>query len=89
MQEKVAKFHKTKIRGALLRAKIPSFEENEPSVSFLHMLEKRKGEENTIYTLFDEDSQTLKTNTEEIKHTLHKFYSNLYKSDGVNEVYQQ
>ena len=35
------------------------------------------------------ESQTLKSNTEEIKSAVHKFYSKLYKSDGVDENCQQ
>ena len=89
LQEKISVFQKNKIKGGLIRSKIPSFEKNEPSISFLNRLEKRKGEANMIYCLYDEETKRLKTSTNEIKEVAYNFYSKLYKSDGVDSVCQQ
>ena len=46
-------------------------------------LEKRKGEENLIFSLEDDDGRT-QEGTENIKQTVWKFYSNLYKNEPEN-----
>ena len=88
LHEKLNSMQRRKTQGLLLRSKIPSFEGCEPSISFLNNLEKRKGEENTIYNLFDESTNSIKSSTEELKDTIFKFYSNLYTKDEVNFNYQ-
>ena len=49
LKNKFDEAQKEKITGSLLRTKIPNFEETNPNISYLNRLEKRKGEENTIY----------------------------------------
>ena len=72
---------KKRLQGALLRSKLPNFEENDPSISFISKLEKRKGEENTIYCLKDEETNSLKTSTDEIMDIINKFYKKLYTKE--------
>ena len=44
-------------------------------------LEKRKGEENSIFSIYDEDTKTLKSDTSEIKETIFNYYSKLYRRE--------
>ena len=81
LKEEISKQQEIKIKGALLRSKFPTFEEIEPNISFLRSLEKRKGEENTIYNIFDEDANIYRYETSEIKETIYNFYRTLYKKD--------
>ena len=78
LKRKVEEHQNRRLQGALLRSKLPHFEENDPSLSFISRLEKRKGEENTIYSLVDDDTNTLKTSTDDIRQVVYKFYSRLY-----------
>ena len=89
LREKIDTFEKIRIKGSLLRSKTPHFEENDPSISFLSNLEKRKGEENTIYYLFDQETNTIKNTTSEIKEVVYDFYSNLYKKEPENEALKE
>ncbi len=78
LKNKIDNFEKNRIKGSLLRTKIPNFEDSDPKISYLNKLEKRKGEENTIYYLLDEDTNSLKNTTPEIKDVVYNFYKNLY-----------
>ena len=89
LSEKIANFQTIKLRGSLLRSKIPKFEENEHSISFLNNLEKRRGEENTIYSIFDEVSNSIESTSLEIKETIYTFYSELYKMEDVDISFQR
>jgi len=82
LKNKIDIFEKNRIKGSLLRTKIPNFEESDPKISYLNKLEKRKGEENTIYFLLDEDTNSLKNTTPEIKEVVHNFYKKLYTREG-------
>ena len=64
--------------GALLRAKIPNFEENEIEIAFISKIEKLRGESNAIASLYDKDG-ILKEGTDNVLGIIHDFYSNLYK----------
>ena len=88
LKRKIDEAEKNKIKGSLLRSKIPNFEENDPKISFFNNLEKRKGEENTIYHLLDEDTNTLKNTTLEIKEVVQNFYKKLYKKEREDEDLQ-
>ena len=88
LKKKINDFEKNKIRGALLRSKIPNFEENEPNIHFLNALEKRKGEENTIYNIMDNESETMKYGTKDINETIFNYYSKLYKKEKEDEFEQ-
>ena len=77
----IDQYQKKRMQGALLRSKFPKIEENEPNISFLNSLEKRKGEENSIFSIYDEETNNFSTTTEEIKETIYNFYSKLYKKE--------
>ena len=81
LKTQIDNFQKTKIQGTLLRSKIPNFEENDPQISFLSSLEKRKGEDNTIYNLLDTDTNCIASTTKEIKNIVYKFYKKLYTKE--------
>ena len=88
LQDRINEHQSKKIRGALLRTKIPSFEECEPKIAFLSSLEKRRGEANTIYNLFDENTQTLRSGTQQVKKVVFDFYSKLYSKEAVDNSLQ-
>ena len=75
------------LNGAKLRAKTPSFEFGEPSISFLKKLEKFSGEKNTIYSLEDEKGE-LKNGSENVIKICHSFYKDLYTMEPEDEVAQ-
>ena len=81
LKEEIDKHQQIKITGSLLRSKFPTFEEIEPNISFLRSLEKKRGEENTIYSIFDEITASFKTETSDIKESIYNFYRDLYKKD--------
>ena len=72
-----------KIRGSILRARIPHMEENEISISEISRLEKKNGESNQIYSLEDEQGN-LQEGTENVKKVAFNFYSNLYHAEPVD-----
>ena len=72
IKSKIDDQHRVKLQGALLRSKLPSFEKNEPSLAFLKNLEKRKGEENMIYSIL-EDNNSLSCKTDDTKKSIHDF----------------
>jgi hypothetical protein len=88
LRKKIDEAQKLKIKGSLLRAKIPNFEEKDPNISFLNRLEKRRGEENTIYYLWDDETDALKNTTLEIKEVVYNFYKKLYTKDFEDENHQ-
>ena len=88
LKNKIDEFDKNRIKGSLLRTKIPNFEENDPKIAYLNKLEKRKGEENTIYYLLDEETSTLKNTTIEIKEVVHNFYKKLYMQESEDTTLQ-
>ena len=67
-----------KREGAMLRAKIPNFEENELQIAFVSRIEKLRGEENTISELIDR-SGIARSGTEAVMEVVHSFYSELYQ----------
>ena len=76
-------YNDKKLQGYKIRAKLPHFEEGEVDISFFSKLEKRKGEENLIFSLEDEFGGT-QEGTENLKKTIWGFYSNLYKKEEEN-----
>ena len=88
LKNKIDEAQKEKITGSLLRTKIPNFEETDPNITYLNRLEKRKGEENTIYCLLNQEN-TLVNSSSEIKNVIHNFYKNLYTKEPEDEHYQE
>ena len=89
LTERIESFNSAKIRGALLRSKIPDFEHNEPKISFLKTLEKIKGEENTIFSLYCQHTKKLLTETNDIKNHINQFYSKLYEQEYEDPLEQE
>lgn len=87
LKEKEVEFLNKKVKGAILRAKIPHFENNEVSISHISKLEKLKGEDNTIFSLKDKDG-ILREGTENVLEIVHDFYSNLYTKEPEDERLQ-
>ena len=81
LYSKINENKKIKLQGSLLRAKLPNFEENEPTISFLNALEKRKGEQNLIFNIYEEESKKMYNGTGEVKDAIFNFYSKLYKKE--------
>ena len=88
LKNQISKVQKQKIQGALLRSKIPNFEENDTNISFLSRLEKIKGEGNTIYNLLDTLSNSTCNTTEGIKDIVYQFYKDLYTKENEDHVLQ-
>ena len=73
--------------GAILRAKIANFDENEVSLSYIARLEKLRGDSNTITSLTDDDGN-IKEGTENVINVVNNFYSALYKRE-IEDVPEQ
>ena len=58
------------------------------NIEFLNRLEKRRGGENTIYYLWDDETNALKNTTNEIKEIVYNFYEKLYTSELEDEIHQ-
>ena len=80
-------YNKTKIMGFHLRSKVPHIEEGEADISYYTKLEKRKGEENSIFSLETEDGVTWE-GSENVKKVIFDFYSKLYEKEPESEIYQ-
>ena len=63
--------------GAMLRAKIANFDENEVNISYIYRLEKLRGDSNTISSLTD-DAGNIKEGTENVINVVNEFYTSLY-----------
>ena len=79
-------FSKFKRAGALLRAKMANFEENEVNIAYVSKIEQLRGESNTITSLVDNEG-IIKSGSENVLKITHDFYSNLYKrsEEDINE----
>ena len=75
------------LKGYKIRSRLPHFEEGECDISFYAKLEKRKGEENLIFSLEDENGIVQEGTTNLIK-TIHGFYTKLYEKEPENDDYQ-
>ena len=61
-----------KIKSLKLRAAIPTFEDGELNIAYYTRLEKRKGEENLIFSL--EEDGVIKEGTENVLNIYQHFY---------------
>ena len=75
------------LKGHKIRSKVPHMEEGEGNISYYSKLENRKGEENLIFSLENEDGQIME-GTENIKQIVFEFFEKLYKDEPENESYQ-
>ena len=82
-----------KIKGSLLRSKVPGIEEGDLNLAYYAKLEKMRGEQNTLYSLLDKNGQLVE-GAEKISHVIHDFYEKFYTSkiedeDAHNEFLSQ
>ena len=76
LREQIQDSMSSKLKGHHIRSKIPHFEEGEGDISYFTRLEKRKGEENTIFSLEKENGEVIE-GTEKVLKLAHYFYQNL------------
>ena len=88
IKEKLDLFNKVKYQGSLLRSKFPNFEKHEPSIAFLSSLEKRRGEDNTIFSIYDEEQKCLVNDNKSIISAFEKYYKKLYTRDEEDQFIQ-
>ena len=69
-----------KMKGSILRTKLPGIEEGEFNLAYLSKLEKMKAEQNLIYSLVNSEGQ-LVNSTEEVLKVTYDFYKNLYSKE--------
>ena len=55
LKKKDWEYNNNKIKGFQIRSRLPYMEEGEGNISYFSKLEKRKGEENLIFSLENED----------------------------------
>lgn len=78
MREADLKLHK--IKGTLLRAKIPHLDDEEPTISYVARLEKLSGVSNEIYCLKNENG-VLEEGTDNVMKIAFDFYKDLYNNE--------
>ena len=88
VKEKIDVFRKVKYQGTLLRSKFPTFEKHEPGIAFLRSLEKRKGEENTIFSIYDEETKNLVNDNPSIIAAFENYFKKLYTREEEDQFFQ-
>ena len=88
VKEKIDVFRKVKYQGTLLRSKFPTFEKHEPGIAFLSSLEKRKGEENTIFSIYDEETKNLVNDNPSIIAAFENYFKKLYTREEEDQFFQ-
>ena len=84
LKESENSFLSKKIKGSLLRSKVPGIEEGDLNLAYYAKLEKMRAEQNTLYSLLDKNGQLVE-GTEKISHVIHDFYEKLYTSEIEDE----
>ena len=87
LKEQIGKYEKLESTGMILRTKMPHFEQGEARIAFLSRLEKKKGDENYIYSLKN-DSGIVEQGTQNIINITYKFYKTLYTKEDDDEYEQ-
>ena len=80
-------YNNYKRQGAILRAKLFNFEEQEANISYVSKIEKLRGDLNTISCLFNKDG-LLKEGTENVLDIAYDFYSDLYTKEQEDLLQQ-
>jgi hypothetical protein len=88
VKEKIDVFRKVKYQGTLLRSKFPTFEKHEPGIAFLSSLEKRKGEENTIFSIYGEETKNLVNDNPSIIAAFENYFKKLYTREEEDQFFQ-
>ena len=76
-----------KIRGSLLRSKLPGIEEGDLNMAYYTKLEKIRAEQNTIFSLMNKNGELME-GTEQICDVIYNFYENLYTKELESETVQ-
>ena len=87
LREKENQHFRDKVKGAMLRAKISIMEEGEINISYYSKLEKRRAEENAIFSLQGQDG-LLAEGTTNILKIVKQYYTNLYSKEPEDEALQ-
>ena len=87
LKKKDWEYNNNKIKGFQIRSRLPYMDEGEGNISYFSKREKRKGEENLIFSLENEDGgiQEGKGNVEK---AVFDFFSELYSDEPEIEFYQ-
>ena len=80
-------FNQNKLRGCHIRSRVPHMEEGEGNISYFTRLEKRKGEENMIFSLENRDG-IIEEGNENLKNIIYDFYLDLYTKEPEDEAIQ-
>ena len=75
------------IKGHHIRSRLPHFEEGEGDIAFYSKLEKRRGEENLIYSLENEFGE-IEEGNENVTKTIFEYYKKLLTKEPENENFQ-
>ena len=78
---------KNKLEGAKLRSKIPHMEEGDYNISYYARLEKRRSDENSIFSLEDNEG-IIKEGSQNVLRLSHDFYQHLYSKEDESEELQ-
>ena len=80
IKESQNEYASRKIRGSILRSKVPGIEEGDLNLAYYSKLEKLRAEQNTIYSLLDKDG-ILVEGTQKVSEVVYEFYKNLYTKE--------
>ena len=83
----IYKHENKKLAGAILRSKVPNFEQNEVNISYISNLEKLRGNSNTIPSLLDKNG-VLKEGSANVLKIAEEFYSKLYTKEAESQYEQ-
>ena len=71
------------IGGHRIRARLPSFEDGEPNISFHAKMEKYRAERNSINSLYDENSD-IQTGAENVLRVAQKYHEKLCTAEETD-----
>ena len=77
----------SKIRGSLLRSKVPGVEEGDMNLAYYSKLEKTRADQNTIFALMNKKGELVEGN-DKVSEVIYDFYSNLYSRELEDETIQ-
>ena len=77
-----------KIRGSLLRSKLPGVEEGDLNIAYYTKLEKMRAEQNTVFSLMNKNGQLVE-GTDQVSEVIYNFYNHLYTKEVECEKTQE
>ena len=81
--EQLEKIYKAKCQGSIIRSRVKWFEEGEKNSKYFMSLEKKNLDKSSILLLRDNKGKNI-INQQQIRKSVHKFYSKLYDLKGNN-----